>query len=162
MPSNKLEVEFKNLFAKQLVTHESLVSEAIKKILKTPIPEEVKILVFETQSDWSIIPIIAFAMDDASPDETYFEEPFSGFLVDGGGPELVSDEAIDQDKYEDEGLDTYDIAHEVVADWFASIWAKCGGRSFGVPAYVGTHDRDLFVDLRSGAKCRGADIWPEE
>ncbi len=87
MMSKDLHSRFRSLFADQLVRHEKIVRDAIAKILNTPVPEEVKVLRFETQSDWSTIPIVAFSMDGASPDETYYEEPFSGFLIEGGGPE---------------------------------------------------------------------------
>ncbi len=100
-------------------------------------------------------------MDDKAPDEAYYDEPFSGFLLDGGGPELVSDGAIDQDRYEDAGIDTYDLTHELLAEWFATVWTKSGGRDFPIPAFIGAHDRDAFIDLRTGAKCSAADIWPE-
>jgi hypothetical protein len=162
MTSKPLDAEFRKALTSQIQQHEKLVADAIANILSSPIPEEVKLLMFETQSDWSTIPIVAFAMDDASPDETYYDEPFSGFLIDDGGPELVPDGAIDQDKYEDNDIDTYDITHAVLADWFASVWNKCGGRKFGIPAYIGAHDRDVFIDLRTGAKCSASDIWPED
>ena len=157
-----LDAEFRALLVAQISQHEKLVSDAISKILRTEIPDEVKVLMFETQSDWSTIPIVAFAMDDAAPDESYYDEPFSGFLLDGGGPELVSDGAIAQDKYEDAGIDTYDTTHELLAEWFASVWTKIGGCDFPIPAFIGAHDRDAFIDLRTGSKCSAADIWPEE
>lgn len=157
-----LDAEFRALLIAQISQHEKPVSDAISKILGTEIPDEVKVLMFETKSDWSTIPIVAFAMDDETPDETYYDEPFSGFLLDGGGPELVSDGAIDQDKYEDAGVDTYDLTHELLAEWFATVWTKSGGRDFPIPAFIGAHDRDAFIDLRTGAKCRAADIWPED
>lgn len=160
MSPDALDAEFRNLLVAQLAQHDAFVSNAISKILHTEIPEDVKILMFETQSDWSTIPIVAFAMDDTTPDETYYEEPFSGFLIEGGGPELVSDGAIDQDKYEDNGIDTYDATHEMLAEWFAAVWIKNGGRDFAIPAYIGAHDRDVFIDLRTGSKCSAADIWP--
>ena len=79
MSPDALDAEFRNLLVAQLAQHDAFVSNAISKILHTEIPEDVKILMFETQSDWSTIPIVAFAMDDTTPDETYYEEPFSGF-----------------------------------------------------------------------------------
>jgi hypothetical protein len=161
MTSNDLESQFRLLMNLQLARHEDIAKEAIANILKTPVPDDVKILLFETQSDWYSIPIVAFSMDDASPDEVYFDEPFSGFLIDGGGPALVIEDAIDQDKFEDAGIDTFDITHEMIAGWFASIWKECGGDQFARPAYIGAHDRDAFVDLRSGTACTSGDIWPE-
>lgn len=161
MSPDALDAEFRKSLVAQLTQHDELVSSAVSKILRTEIPEDVKILLFETQSDWSTIPIVAFAMDHATPDETYYDEPFSGFLIDGGGPELVSDGAIDQDKYEDNGINTYDVTHEMLAEWFASVWMKNGGRDFAIPAYIGAHDRDVFIDLRTGSKWSAADIWPE-
>ena len=160
MSSASPDAEFRKLLVSQIARHDELVSDAISKLLRTEIPEDVKILMFETQSDWSTIPIVAFAMDDATPDETYYDEPFSGFLIDGGGPELVSDGAIDQDKFEDDGIDTYDVTHEILAERFASLWMKNGGSDFAIPAYIGAHDRDVFINLRTGSKCTAADIWP--
>ncbi len=161
MTRNDLDSQFRSLLKGQLARHENIVQDAIANILKTPVPDEVKVLLFETQSDWDTIPIVVFSMDDASPDEVYYDEPFSGFLIDGGGPELVVEDAIDQDKFEDAGIDTFDISHEMIARWFASIWKTCGGDQFTRPAYVGAHDRDAFIDLRSGAACTSVDIWPE-
>jgi hypothetical protein len=161
MSPDALDAEFRESLVAQLAQHDELVSSAVSKILHTAIPKDFKILLFETQSDWSTIPIVAFAMDDATPDETYYDEPFSGFLIDGGGPELVPDGAVDQGKYEDNGIDTYDVTHEMLAEWFASIWGRNGGRDFAIPAYIGAHDRDVFIDLRTGSKCSAADIWPE-
>lgn len=157
-----LDAEFRALLIAQISQHEKPVSDAILKILGTEIPNEVKVLMFETQSDWSTIPIVAFAMDDETPDEAYYDEPFSGFLLDVGGPELVSDGTIDQDKYEDAGVDTYDLTHELLAEWFATVWTKSGGRDFPIPAFIVAHDRDAFIDLRTGAKCCAADIWAED
>ncbi len=157
-----LEAEFRALLIAQFPQHEEVVSDAISKILRTEIPDEVKVLMLETQSDWSTIPIVAFAMDDTAPDESYCDEPFSSFLLDGGGPELVSDGAIDQDRYEDAGIDTYDLTHELLAEWFASLWTSNGGLDFPIPAFIGAHDRDIFIDLRTGSKCSATDIWPEE
>lgn len=161
MTSNDLDSQFRMLLNEQIVRHQKIVSDAITNILKTAVPDDVKILLFETQSDWYTIPIIVFSMDDSSPDETYYDEPFSGFLIDGGGPELIAEDAIEQDKFEDGGIDTYDITHEVLAEWFASIWKQCGGDKFNRPAYIGAHDRDAFIDLRSGNKCTSAEIWSE-
>ncbi len=62
-----LEAEFRALLIAQFPQHEEVVSDAISKILRTEIPDEVKVLMFETQSDWSTIPIVAFAMDDTAP-----------------------------------------------------------------------------------------------
>ncbi len=78
MSPETLDAEFRRSLVAQISQHEQLVSDAISKILRTEIPDEVKVLMFETQSDWSTIPIVAFAMDDTAPDESYYDEPFSG------------------------------------------------------------------------------------
>lgn len=161
MTSNDLDSQFRSLLAGQLARHENTVGEAIANILNAPIPDDVKILMFETQSDWDRIPIVVFSMDDVSPDEVYYDEPFSGFLIEPGGPALVAEGAIDQDRFEDAEIDTFDVTHEMLAEWFASIWGKCGGNKFARPAYVGAHDRDAFIDLRSAKIRTSGDIWSD-
>ncbi len=74
-----LEAEFRASLIAQLSQHEKVVSDAISKILRTEIPDEVKVLMFETQSDWSTIPIVAFAMDDTAPDESLLRRTVLGF-----------------------------------------------------------------------------------
>ena len=162
MPANDLKKEFRDAFMTVIATHDTAIRNALKSILTTSVPPDVKILLFETQSDWSKIPIVVSSMDNESPDETYYEEPFSGFLVsDGDGDELIPDGRIDQDHYEDNGIDTYDLTHDLLAEWISSIWGELGGRQFSIPAYIGGHDRDAFIDLRTETKCSSADIWPE-
>ncbi len=53
--SPAIEAEFRELLIAQVSRHEKLVSDAISTILRTEIPAEVKVLMCETQSDWSTI-----------------------------------------------------------------------------------------------------------
>jgi hypothetical protein len=119
----------------------------------------VKILAFEMQADWRNFPVYVFAMDDESPDEVYFEPPFSGSLLPGSG-ELIPSGVIDQDDYETAGVATFEIGSEVLAEWFGECWHSVDGASFPLPAYINLHDSSSYYDLRARRWVRDTDIWP--
>lgn len=132
---------------------------ALRTITGAMPPEEVKILAFEVQADWRSFPVHAFAMDDQSPDEVYFQPPFYGTLLRDAGP-LIPRGAIDQDAYEDAGVATFESGARVLAEWFGECWHEAGGASFHIPAYINFHDSSSYYDLRVRRWVKDADIWP--
>ena len=106
----------------------SLVS-ALRGLIATAPPPEVKVLVFEVQSDWRGFPVHAFAMDDAAPTEVSFAPPFSGSLLPDAN-DLIPPGTIDQDRFEEAGVDTFVSGVRVLAESFGECWHAAGGRAF--------------------------------
>lgn len=100
-----------------------------------------------------------FALDDESPDEVYFESPFSGLLLADVG-KLIPTDAIDQDAYEKAGVATFESGAEVMAEWFGECWHEAGGKEFPIPVYANHHDRERYYDLRLLRWVPDSDIWP--
>jgi hypothetical protein len=132
---------------------------ALRRIVSTPVPPIVKVLAFEMQADWRDFPVYAFAMDDASPDEVYFEPPFNGDVLPNAG-ELIPRGVIDQDRYEEAGVATFESGARVLAEWFGECWHTAGGATFPIPAVISLHDNSWYFDLRSQKWVRDGDIWP--
>jgi hypothetical protein len=151
--------EFDREFRGQIERFTEALVKALRVIVSTPVPPVVKVLSFEMQSDWRDFPVYAFAMDDAAPNEVYFKRPFNG-LVLPRSKALVRRGAIDQDAYEDAGIDTYVSGARALAEWFGECWHATGGAKFSIPAYINHHDSSRFYDLRKRKWVRDTDIWP--
>lgn len=132
---------------------------ALRRLMSTPVPPVVKVLAFEMQADWRDFPVYAFAMDDESPDEVYFEPPFCGDVLPGAG-ELVPRGAIDQDGYEAAGVATFESGARVLAEWFGECWHAAGGAGFPIRAVINLHDTSRYYDLKARRWVRDGDIWP--
>jgi hypothetical protein len=132
---------------------------ALRRIVATPVPPVVKVLAFEMQADWRVFPVYAFAMDDQSPDEVYFESPFKCEVLPDAG-ELVLSGAIDQDGYEDSGVATFESGARVLAEWFGECWHESGGAAFPIRAVISLHDSSRYYDLGARRWVRDRDIWP--
>ncbi len=136
----------------------ALVQELLTIVTTTP-PAEVKVLSFVIFSYWDEFPVRVFAMDDASPDEVYYEPPFSADILEDAG-DLIPDGALDQDAYEDDGVATFETVRRVLAEWFGECWHEAGGDDFPLPAYIGHHDRPAHYDLKAKRWVDECDIWP--
>jgi hypothetical protein len=131
---------------------------ALRRITSATPPPVVKIQLFVIQSDWGEFPVHAFAMDDASPDEVSFKRPFYGKVLKGR-EKLVPQGAIDQDAYEDAGVDTFESGARVLAEWFGECWESAGGSRFPIPAYIHHHDRPSYYDLRRKRWVKESQVW---
>jgi hypothetical protein len=150
---------FDREFRAHIERHRSALISALRTITTATPPAEVKLLAFEIQPYWDEFPVYLHAMDDESPDETYYEPPFSDRLLEDAG-ELIPDGAIDQDSYEDAGVATIESGARVLARWFGECWHAAGGASFPLPAYINLHDSSSYYDLRSSRWVKNSDIWP--
>lgn len=133
-------------------------TSAISKIVAGPVPPEVKVLAFEIQSDWDCFPVMAFAMDDKAPNEMYFKRPYYGEVLPRCRA-IVPHGSIDQDKYEDQGVATFESGAKLLAEWFGELWQSAGGQNFPIPAYINHHDRSSYFDLRKRKWVRDTDVW---
>lgn len=149
------EREFRGLIER----HRHALVQELRTLVTTPPPPEVKVLSFEIFSYWDVFPVQVFAMDDASPDEVYYEPPFSAGILEDAG-ELIPDGAIDQDAYEDDGVPTFETGARALAEWFGECWHEAGGGGFPLPAYIGHHDRSAQYDLKGRKWVDQSDIWP--
>lgn len=151
--------DFDREFRGHIERHTSALVSALRAIITAPPPAEVKLLAFEVEPYWDQFPIYLHAMDDASPDETYFDPPFSGQLLEDAGV-LIPDGAIDQDDYEDAGVATIESGARVLAEWFGECWYAAGGASFPAPAYINLHDDSRYFDLHARRWVEDSAIWP--
>src|SRR3954452_6083293 len=147
--------EFRGLIER----HRPALVSALREIIAVPTPDEVKIVWFEIQPYWDQFPVYLHAMDDASPDETYYEAPFCEALLEDAG-RLIPDGAIDQDGYEDAEIDTLKRGAETLARWFGECWHEAGGGEFSLPSYISRHDDSSYYDLRTLRWVEESDIWP--
>jgi hypothetical protein len=100
------------------------------------------------QADWRDFPVSAFAMDREAVNEEYFKPPFKGKVLPKAG-RLIPEGAIDQDRYEDAGVATFERGARVLAEWFGDCWQAAGGRSFLLPAYISLHGSARYYDLHA-------------
>lgn len=131
---------------------------ALRAIASATPPAAVKVLSFVVSSSWGAFPVYAFAMDDASPDEVYFTPPLSGKVLNISEP-LIPRGAIEQDAYEDAGIDTFESGARVLCVWFGECWEAAGGAKFPIPAYINHHDRHTYYDLRRKRWVKQSQIW---
>jgi hypothetical protein len=97
-------------------------------------------------------------MDREAVNEEYFEPPFKGkVLPESAGP-LIPKGTIDQDRYEESGIATFESGARVLAEWFGECWHVAGGAAFPLPAYINLHDSSRYFDLRALRWVRAADI----
>lgn len=151
MAKSKYQLEFERLFSSELDRHRELVTDAIKALLATEVPSEVKIVLLECHSYWYAFPVSVFALDEKGRDEVYSKKPFSTRLV-AKERKLIRERVIspDQlDQFEDNKVDTFKTAHLMIADWIASIWKENGGNEYSVSAYITAHDSSRYLDLRT-------------
>jgi hypothetical protein len=150
---------FDREFRQQIERHTPTLVSALRAIVTTTPPPGVKILAFEIEPDWREFPVYIFAMDDEAPNEVYFDPPFSGVLLKDSG-ELIATGAIDQDRYEKDGVATFERGAQVLAEWFGECWHLAGGAAFPLTAYINLHDCSRYYDLRALRWVRDSDIWP--
>jgi hypothetical protein len=151
MAKSKYQLEFERLFSSELERHRELVTDALKVLLETEVPSDVKILLLECHSYWYAFPVSVFALDEKGEDEVYFKKPFSTRLV-AKERKLIRERVItpDQlDQFEDKKVDTFKTAHIMIADWIASIWEENGGDKYPIAAYITAHDSPRYLDLRT-------------
>ena len=158
MANSARQQEFEREFLGHIQRHRPALVRELGSLIGTPVPPVVKILHFEIFSYWDEFPVRAFAMDDESPDEVYFEPPFSSGILEGAGA-LIPAGAVDQDAYEDDGIATFETGATVLAEWFGDCWHEAGGARLPVPAYIGHHDRSARFDLRAREWVDFDDIW---
>ena len=120
----------------------------LRTLVATELPGEFEVLSFEMQADWRNFPVRAFAMDREAIDEVYFEPPFKAPVLPKAGP-LIPKGAIDQDRYEDDGVATFESGARVLAEWFGECWHAAGGATFPLPAYINLHDSSRYFDLHA-------------
>jgi hypothetical protein len=130
---------------------------ALRKLIAAELPGAFEVLSFEMQADWRHFPVYAFAMDRQALNEVYFEPPFKGPVLPDAGP-LIPKGAIDQDRYEDAGVATFESGTRVLAEWFGECWHAAGGARFPLPAYINLHDSSRYFDLRARRWVRATDV----
>ncbi len=159
MTDPRLQVEFDREFRGYIERHTAALISALRRIVSTPVPPVVKLLAFEMQADWRSFPVHVFAMDDESPNEVYYEPPFYAAVLPDAGP-LVPKGTIDQNRYEEAGVATFESGARVMAEWFGECWHAAGGSLFPIPAYIHLHDSSRYYDMRARQWVRDSDIWP--
>ena len=102
------------------------------------------------QADWRHFPVRAFAMDRECVNEADgVVPPFRGRVIPSSTGLLIPDGAIDQGRYEDAGVRTFESGARVLAEWFGECWQVAGGAGFPLPAYINLHDTSRHYDLKA-------------
>jgi hypothetical protein len=148
MPDPDRQKAFEGEFRRLIERHRPALLRELGVLMATPPPPNVRILSFVVFSRWNTFPVRVLAVDDTSTEEVYFDPPFSAALLQDAG-ELISRGAIDQDAYEDDGVQTFETGARVLAEWFGKCWHEAGGGEFPLPAYIGHHDRAAQFDLKA-------------
>lgn len=89
-------------------------------------------------------------------------------LFGGPQPQLLTDiphtvpEKVAKAKiYEEAGIDTWEIAFDLLIPWFSQCWRLAGGEKCRYPAYIGHHDDLYSRDLNTLQEVEYEDKWPE-
>jgi hypothetical protein len=157
MAETRLSEAFDREFREHIERFTKPLVAALRKLVATKLPGEFEVLSFEMQSDWRNFPVYAFAMDREAINEVYFQPPFKGPVLPKAGP-LILVGSIDQDRYEDGGVATFENGARVLAEWFGECWHAAGGGQFPLPAYINLHDSSEYFDLHARRWVRAADI----
>lgn len=139
---------FDEQFRRQLDRFTVRLTAKLRALIETGLPGTFAVQWFEMQSDWRDFGVCAFAMDSDGVNEKCWEAPFYGELLPDTEP-LVPEGAIEQDGFEDAGIDTYERGGRLMAEWFGECWRTAGGESFPLPAYISLHDSVECYDLRT-------------
>lgn len=158
MADAELQAAFDREFRGHLERFTEPVVTALRALVSAPLPGEFEVLSFEQQADWRHFPVRAFAMDRAAIDEMYYEPPFCGRVLPASAGPLVPKGAIDQGRYEDAGVATFESGARVLAEWFGECWHAAGGAAFPLPAYINLHDSSLHYDLHARRWVRATEI----
>lgn len=146
MAEKSRQQQFEREFRGQIGRLAGPVVSALRGITEASLSDEIGVLSFVIHSRGSSFPVFVHAMDSVSPDEVYFDPPFSGEVLVGAGP-LIPPGAIDRDGYEADGVATYEVGARVLAEWFGECWHEVGGASFPIAAHISHHDQDAYYDL---------------
>ena len=157
MAKSKLQAEFDREFRGHIERFTEPLVAALRPIVTTRSPPEMKVLAFEIHSDWGAFPVVAFAMDSEAVNEVYFRAPFKGKVLPKASP-LIPKGAIDQDRYETAGVATFESGARVLAEWFGECWHAAGGTTFPRPAYISMHDTSRYYDLHARRWVKDTDI----
>jgi len=158
MADPELQAAFDREFRGHVERFAGPVVAALRKLITTPLPGgQFEVLSFEMQADWRNFPVQAFAMDREAINEKYFDVPFKGKVLPKAAP-LIPKGAIDQDRYEEAGIATFESGARVLAEWFGECWHAAGGPDFPLPAYIHFHDSSRYFDLHERRWVRATEI----
>lgn len=98
------------------------------------------------------IPMRMFQIDarngEVFHDDPAYLLPSSIGILDEIAEVIPHGEADRQQRYEEAGVDTTQVASTTLLEWFAACWVAAGGQQCPVPAYVCYHDDRESFDLR--------------
>lgn len=152
MADGQLQAEFDREFRGHIERFTEPLVTALRSLIQTELPDDegFEVLSFEMQADWRDFPVRAFAMDRQAVDQADDSgSPFDGDKVLPQAGPLIPKGAIDQDRYEDGGVATYESGARVLAEWFGECWHVAGGTEFPLPAYINLHDSSRYFDLHA-------------
>jgi hypothetical protein len=153
-----LQAAFDREFRGHIERFREPVVAALRQLVATPLPSaeadpdgyDFAVLSFEMQADWRHFPVRAFAMDRECVNEADGAgPPFRGRVIPPSAGPLIPDGAIDQGRYEDAGVRTFESGARVLAEWFGECWHAAGGAAFSLPAYLHLHDSSRYFDLHA-------------
>ncbi|MDZ4406200.1 hypothetical protein [Prosthecobacter sp.] len=145
MNPSKLEKELRTQIKVELNHLSERLTKELQEILGVKAPESCSSLRFEFDSpEFSDrFPVVYYWLKgdgQASKVQTLLKSTKSTI------PEAV----LEDPKYDQEGLDTWDIASTEFVSWFAKCWRKAGGRHSTLPAFIAHHDSIYAFDLLNG------------
>ncbi len=126
----------------------------LKQLVEYSYVPEVKSLDFEVFCDGFTegFPVRAFFMDEENCEYFIYVDGQAQYpgAIDPDLLEIESVYTVDlEEKYleQDEDLDTFTAAGELLITWFAECWKKAGGLSFPLQARIALHDDTRAFDL---------------
>ena len=135
---------FEHQFNGEIERHRATLVQELRKFIASPVPRGFEILLFEILSDWSEFPVANRVSRETR--KVYLEPGLSGQLLQG--TELILRGTIDQERFENSGVDTFGIGARLLAEWVGKCWLDAGGEFYSASAYIKHGDRADAFDLR--------------
>ncbi len=148
-----LELELKTGIAEYLAGLCEKLVEALALIAQQDHPPETFVLLFQYDSTsfTDHFAVMLLCMDNR-------ETPIQDTPILPDEPCTIPSELLDDEEYDEAGLNPWSIASEVFEPWFADCWDAAKGNEIRVPAYLSHHDSYFYYDLRNRKRVKEPEL----
>ncbi len=152
--------EYQGLLSARLAHLKQRAIEELRSILLKPLPEADAILDVEIFPDslFDGLPIRLFFMAPSGGTELAPSHELLAGQADAAWSTAERD-AIIQAGEEDDAFDHLSIDGPAILAWFVDCWEEAGGSNYPLDAFVGEHDSDKSLRLRTKEWTRSEGKW---
>jgi hypothetical protein len=159
MSEGRIDQQYKAIIRGHLEQLREKLVVALSEIASAEQPADMYLLDFEAQPGGfsDEFPVVYFPMD------RYLTQLELGKPLLPEIHSTIPEAILEHNNFEAAGVDTWDVAFKVLAEWFAECWKQAGGLNCQYPAYICKHDSigDSY-DLRANRWAPYVEKWPPD